>query len=105
MFVFMWGRLAVWGGLVTRLERRLPTGAQLDKLPHKLNTFSRSWYSIDPGTAMIRARRAAHLSNLQKRFPALADARIPTLPNRAHALAIVAAHARSSRCPVPAPRQ
>jgi hypothetical protein len=23
------------GGLATRLERRLPTGAQLDKLPHK----------------------------------------------------------------------
>src|ERR1019366_6704730 len=30
----VWGRLAACGGLVTRLERRLPTGAQLDKLPH-----------------------------------------------------------------------
>src|SRR5450756_2236986 len=29
----MWGRLAACGGLATRLERRLPTGAQLAKLP------------------------------------------------------------------------
>ena len=29
-----WGRLAACGGLATR-QRRLPTGAQLDKLPHK----------------------------------------------------------------------
>ena len=35
----MWGRLAAGGGLLTRLERRLPTGAQLNKLPHK-NTSS-----------------------------------------------------------------
>jgi hypothetical protein len=34
MFLFIWGRLVACGGLVTRLERRLPTGAQLDKLPH-----------------------------------------------------------------------
>jgi hypothetical protein len=34
MFLFMWGRLAARGGLVTHLERRLPTGAQLVKLPH-----------------------------------------------------------------------
>jgi hypothetical protein len=38
--------------------------------------------SIDPGTVMIRVRRVAHLSNLQKRFPALADGEIVTLPNR-----------------------
>ena len=31
---------------------------------------------------MIRARRAAHLSNLQKRFPALAEGKIVALPNR-----------------------
>jgi hypothetical protein len=31
----MWGRMVSCGGLATRLERRLPTGAQLDKLPHK----------------------------------------------------------------------
>ena len=31
---------------------------------------------------MIRARRAAHLSNLQKRFPALAGGEVLTLPNR-----------------------
>ena len=31
---------------------------------------------------MIRARRAAHLSNLQERFPALAAGKIVTLPNR-----------------------
>jgi hypothetical protein len=31
---------------------------------------------------MIRARRAAHLSNLQKRFPALASGEVLTLPNR-----------------------
>ena len=38
--------------------------------------------SIDPATVMIRARRAAHLINLQKRFPALADGEIVTLLNR-----------------------
>jgi hypothetical protein len=38
--------------------------------------------SLDFGTVMIRARRAAHLSNLQKRFPALADQDIVALPNR-----------------------
>jgi hypothetical protein len=38
--------------------------------------------TIDRGTVMIRARRAAHLSNLQKRFPALTDGEILTLPNR-----------------------
>jgi GH15 family glucan-1,4-alpha-glucosidase len=31
----VWGRLAACGGLLTRLERRLTTGAQLPKLPHK----------------------------------------------------------------------
>jgi hypothetical protein len=31
---YLWGRLAACGGLATR-QRRLPTGAQLDKLPHK----------------------------------------------------------------------
>ena len=30
----MWGRMASCGGLKTRPERRFPTGAQLDKLPH-----------------------------------------------------------------------
>ncbi len=43
---------------------------------------SRPNASIDPGTVMIRARRGAHLSNLRKRFPALADGEIVTLPNR-----------------------
>jgi hypothetical protein len=38
--------------------------------------------SLDPRTVMIRARRVAHLCNLQKRFPALADEKIVTLPNR-----------------------
>lgn len=38
--------------------------------------------SIDPGTVMIRARRAAHLRNLQERFPALAGAELATSPNR-----------------------
>jgi hypothetical protein len=28
--------MASCGGLATRPERRLPTGAQLDKLPHKI---------------------------------------------------------------------
>ena len=37
----MWGRLAACGGLLTRPERRLTTGAQLDKLPHKPLTKSR----------------------------------------------------------------
>jgi hypothetical protein len=36
----MWGRLAACGGLLTRLERRLTTGAQLTKLPHKENLFA-----------------------------------------------------------------
>jgi hypothetical protein len=31
----MWGRMVSCGGLATRPERRLTTGAQLDKLPHK----------------------------------------------------------------------
>jgi hypothetical protein len=31
---------------------------------------------------MIRARRAAHLSNRQKGFPALAEEEVVTLPNR-----------------------
>jgi hypothetical protein len=34
---FLWGRLAACGGLLTRLERRLATGAQLNKPPHKKN--------------------------------------------------------------------
>jgi hypothetical protein len=38
--------------------------------------------SIDPNTLMIRARRVAHLTNLQKRFPALGISEILTLPNR-----------------------
>ena len=40
----MWGRLAACGGLLTRVvnpwERRLTTGAQLTKLPHKKNMFA-----------------------------------------------------------------
>jgi hypothetical protein len=39
MSSLMWGRLAARGGLLTRVvnpwERRLTTGAQLGKLPHK----------------------------------------------------------------------
>src|ERR1035437_8360621 len=35
----MWCRMESCGGLATRLERRLPTGAQLDKLPHKGTHF------------------------------------------------------------------
>ena len=38
--------------------------------------------SLDPATVMVRARRVAHLTNLQKRFPALGGADILTLPNR-----------------------
>jgi hypothetical protein len=30
----MWGGMTSRGGLKTRPERRFPTGAQLDKLPH-----------------------------------------------------------------------
>jgi hypothetical protein len=37
--------------------------------------------SLDPQTVMVRARRTAHLSNLQKRFPALASERaLPATP-------------------------
>jgi hypothetical protein len=39
---FLWGRLAACGGLLTRLERRLATGAQLSKLPPKKNR-RRTW--------------------------------------------------------------
>jgi hypothetical protein len=35
MSSFVWGGLAACGGLLTRLKRRLATGAQLAKLPHK----------------------------------------------------------------------
>jgi hypothetical protein len=38
--------------------------------------------SLDTQTVMIRARRVAHLTNLQKRFPALAVAEILTFRNR-----------------------
>ena len=38
--------------------------------------------SLDPGAVMVRARRVAHLKNLQKRFPALASEEIVTLPHR-----------------------
>ena len=38
--------------------------------------------SIDPATVMIRARLAAHLRKLQKRFPALAGEEVVTLPDR-----------------------
>ena len=38
--------------------------------------------SLDPETVMVRARRADHLRNLQKRFPAVAGADVVTLPNR-----------------------
>ena len=38
--------------------------------------------SIDPAMVMIRARRRAHLKNLQQRFQALAGAKIVTLPDR-----------------------
>jgi hypothetical protein len=34
MFLLMWGRLAACGGLAIRLEHRLATGAQFDKLPY-----------------------------------------------------------------------
>jgi hypothetical protein len=32
----MWGRLETCGGLAIRQLRRLPTGAQIDNLPHKI---------------------------------------------------------------------
>jgi hypothetical protein len=38
--------------------------------------------SLDPDNVMVRARRADHLRNLQKRFLAMAGADIVTLPNR-----------------------
>jgi hypothetical protein len=38
--------------------------------------------AIDPSKVMVRARRAAHLKNLQARFPALAEEKIVALPNR-----------------------
>src|SRR5208283_5429455 len=38
--------------------------------------------SIDQTLVMIRARRRAHLKNLQERFQALADVKIVTLPAR-----------------------
>jgi hypothetical protein len=38
--------------------------------------------SIDPNTVMIRARLLSHLTNLQKRFPELADKKVVTLPDR-----------------------
>jgi hypothetical protein len=37
--------------------------------------------AVDPATVMIRARLAAHLRNLQERFPAIAGAEILTLPD------------------------
>jgi len=37
--------------------------------------------SIDPATVMVRARLAAHLRNLQERFPALAGEKILTVPD------------------------
>ena len=36
-FAVVWGRLPACGGLLTRQVRRLATGAQLSKLPHKHN--------------------------------------------------------------------
>ena len=47
--------------------------------------------SIDPGTVMIRARRAAHLSNLQERFPSLAGKEIVTLPDRDYRYRLIVA--------------
>jgi hypothetical protein len=38
--------------------------------------------SVDPDALMIRARVAAHLRDLQRRFPALAGKEIVTLPDR-----------------------
>ena len=38
--------------------------------------------SLDPDTAMVRARCKRHLQNLQTRFPALASSSIVSLPNR-----------------------
>jgi hypothetical protein len=37
--------------------------------------------SVDANVVMIRARRKAHLQNLQKRFPAMAGAEILVTPN------------------------
>ena len=38
--------------------------------------------SLDKDTVMVRARRRDHLANLQRRFPALAEAEVFTLPER-----------------------
>jgi hypothetical protein len=38
--------------------------------------------TIDPATLMIRSRRRAHLENLKKRFPSLAEANIVRLRGR-----------------------
>lgn len=38
--------------------------------------------SLDHKTMMVRARQMAHLKNLQKRFPPLANVEIQTSPNR-----------------------
>ena len=37
---------------------------------------------LDPDTVMVRARRKAHLQNLQKRCPELASSQIICPPNR-----------------------
>lgn len=47
--------------------------------------------TVDPGTVMIRARRITHLQNLQKRFPALTESEITTLPDRDYRYRIIAA--------------
>jgi hypothetical protein len=45
--------------------------------------------SIDREQVMIRARRIAHLENLQARFPALSAAEVLTLPNRDYGYRVI----------------
>lgn len=47
--------------------------------------------TLDPGTVMVRARRVAHLKNLQKRFPTLASEEIVTLAHRDYRYRVIAA--------------
>ena len=46
-------------------------------------------HGIDPDTVMVRARVRKHLTNLQHRFPSLAETKILTLPGRDYGFRLI----------------
>src|ERR1035441_6675529 len=73
--VASWGRMEPCGGLPTRLERRLPTGAQLAKLPSRDTLPPRVYFALSrlanrryaPGTPAGSCRNHEYAHALGRR--------------------------------------